>query len=963
VGQVNFCDAAAAHCTDVHLLATAQITHAGTATFKFIPGVGSHSYKAVFLGTTTNASSVSSNAALSVTGKQPTATVIAGTGALGDYFLTATVGGNGSTPPTGSVSFIDTSDEAAAPAMETLSGGAAGLSFLNSSNPATGIDPNSVAVADFNGDGIPDLAVLGVNSGTITVFLGNGDGTFSAGLVQESGPNSDPTCFAVGDFNGDGIPDLAVGVYQSINVFLGKGDGTFGPSVWVSPRYFNFNAVTTAPVVGDFNGDGIADLAIISDGTLDVLLGKGDGTFELAFFQNAPPYAEDGVAMAAGDFTGNGILDLAVVTEQTNTVTVLSGNGDGTFKATGTSIATGVEPSSIAVGDFNGDGNLDLAVSNLGGNLCCEGTVTVLLGDGAGGFTATLESPETGLSSTPYGIAIGDFNGDGIPDLAIANYYSENDTVLLGNGDGTFKAAQNVAAGSASIAIAAADFNGDGVSDLVSIQPDANLATVFLAENQTASATATVTGILLTGNAGTQEVVAGYSGNSGYFSSASAPISLFATEKVTLSSTDLSFGKEQVGDSTTVQNVTLTNISGTALTVRSIYVAGADAASFRTSSTCGGSVAAGASCRIGVVFAPGASGPLSAFITLNSSLSGTPQNMIALTGTGIEATSGSLSLSATGLTLANEPVGYSSAAQSVTLTNTSSATLYFGSIALGGTNSGSFVTSNTCGASLAAGATCKIGVRIVPQATGPLSAAITLTDTAATSPQSISLSGTGITAPAASLTLSSTSLSFGAEAVGFSTAVEEVTVTNTSSVTLYFRIAETGADASSFVTSNTCLPSLAAGAICTISVRMIPQATGPLSAAITLTDTAATSPQSISLGGTGIKAPTASGSLDLSSTSVVFGTETVGVSTNAEEVFVYNPSSVTLYFGIAETGADASSFVISNTCLPSLAAGATCHIGVRFVPQATGPLSATIVLTDNSATSPQIISLSGTGTP
>jgi hypothetical protein len=236
---------------------------------------------------------------------------------------------------------------------------------------------------------------------------------------------------------------------------------------------------------------------------------------------------------------------------------------------------------------------------------------------------------------------------------------------------------------------------------------------------------------------------------------------------------------------------------------------------------------------------------------MNSSLARSAQNIIALAGTGINAPTGTLSLSSTALAFGNEAVGYSTAAPTVTVTNTSSVLIYFGSISLGGPNSGSFVTSNTCGARLAAGASCKIGVRMVPQAPGPLSAAITLTDTAAGSSQTISLSGTGVTPSVASLTLSSTALLFGSEAVGASTGAQNVIVTNTSSVTLYFGITESGANASSFPTSNTCFPSLAAGATCHIGVRMAPQVAGSLSASITLTDNTGTSPQAITLSGTG----------------------------------------------------------------------------------------------------------------
>jgi hypothetical protein len=321
----------------------------------------------------------------------------------------------------------------------------------------------------------------------------------------------------------------------------------------------------------------------------------------------------------------------------------------------------------------------------------------------------------------------------------------------------------------------------------------------------------------------------------------------------------------------------------------------------------------------------------------------------------------SLSLSSTSLSFGNEPVGDSTAAQNVTVTNTSTIALQFTSIKLGGANKSSFITSNTCGSSIAAGATCKIGVRMVPQATGPLTAAITLTDNAADSPQSIALNGTGITPQVSSLSLSSTSLSFGSEPVGYSTAAQNVIVTNTSAVVLYFNsITLAGTNAASFVTSNTCGVSIAAGATCKIGVRMVPQATGPLTAAITLTDNAADSPQSIALNGTGLTPEVSS--LTLSSTSLSFGSETVGISTAAQNVTVTNTSAVVLYFSsITLAGANASSFVTSNTCGTSIAAGATCKIGVRMVPQSTGSLAAAITLTDNAPGSPQTIALAGTG--
>ena len=169
-----------------------------------------------------------------------------------------------------------------------------------------------------------------------------------------------------------------------------------------------------------------------------------------------------------------------------------------------------------------------------------------------------------------------------------------------------------------------------------------------------------------------------------------------------------------------------------------------------------------------------------------------------------------------------------------------------------GANPTSFVSSNTCGASVAPGATCKIGVRFVPTVTGPLPASITLIDNAADSPEIITLSGTGIPLPAASLALSTNNLSFGSESTGSSTVAQNVIVTNTGSGTVYFQsITLAGANPTSFASSNTCGASLATGAICKIGARFVPAVTGALSATITLSDNAGDSPQSITLSGTG----------------------------------------------------------------------------------------------------------------
>src|SRR5208337_2195332 len=209
----------------------------------------------------------------------------------------------------------------------------------------------------------------------------------------------------------------------------------------------------TAPyaiVAGDFTGDGRTDLAVANFSTNDVsvLLGNGDGTF-----QNAVQYAvgTGPYAIVAGDFTGDGRTDLAVANTGSDDVSVLLGNGDGTFQNQ-VPYATGFEPSAIVVGDFNGDGRTDLAVANYGSN-----DVSVLLGNGDGTFQ---NQARYAAGFGPSALVVGDFDGDGdgLTDLAVANYFSNDLTVLLGNGDGTFQNQVRYAAGFGPSALVAGDF-------------------------------------------------------------------------------------------------------------------------------------------------------------------------------------------------------------------------------------------------------------------------------------------------------------------------------------------------------------------------------------------------------------------------------------------------------------------------------------------------------------------------
>ena len=308
-------------------------------------------------------------------------------------------------------------------------------------------------------------------------------------------------------------------------------------------------------------------------------------------------------------------------------------------------------------------------------------------------------------------------------------------------------------------------------------------------------------------------------------------------------------------------------------------------------------------------------------------------------------------LTPTSLVFSTQPIATTSPAKVVTLKNTGTASLTITRIALGGANPGDFVQSNTCGSSLAAGASCAISVTFKPTTSGARSAALGVTDNATGSPQRVSLTGVGTAAK-----LSPSSLNFGDVATGTTSPARVVTLTNVGTTSLTITsIAIAGANVGDFAQTHTCGTSLAPAASCTISITFKPTATGARSAAVSITDNAAGSPQSLPLRGVGTTAK-------LSPTSLNFGSVAVGTTSPATIVTLTNVGTTSLTISsIAITGTNSGNFGQSNTCGTSLAVSASCTISVKFRPTATGARSAAISITDNAAGSPQNVALSGTG--
>jgi len=497
--------------------------------------------------------------------------------------------------------------------------------FQSPLNYNAGVAPVSIVAADFNHDGNLDLAVANSLSTNVNILLGNGDGTFRAGPQNPSLPAFE-NFVAVGDFNGDGKPDIVTVSWSNpckcISVLLGNGDGTFQAAVNTEPPF-----TVESIGIGDFNGDGNLDLATAGDFSINILLGNGDGTF--TYGATYPGEASpDSIAVA--DLNGDHKLDLAISNGASSSLGVLSGNGDGTFQ---TVVYYPVEfPASVKAADVNGDHKLDLVVAN---TLLTSSELTVFLGNGDGTFQSGVSYP---AGNTLYDVAVADFNGDGMKDLAAPDYRSNNVIMLLNTGKfsisptapmvfpnqviGTVSAPQAITltnTGTKALSISSVSASGRfeasnqcGTSVAAGASCDINVSFKPRAAGQTSGL------ITIVDSASTKPQIIEVSG---------------VGTVISFSPQALNFPNQKVGTRSAPITVTLTNKGSTTITLQGVTVSGKNTRDFSENNNCGWFIGPGTSCIINVTFAPGKAGLRSAVLIAGDNGGGSPQT-VPLTGTG-----------------------------------------------------------------------------------------------------------------------------------------------------------------------------------------------------------------------------------------------------------------------------------------------------------------------------------------
>jgi hypothetical protein len=717
--------------------------------------------------------------------------------------------------------------------------------------------PYSAALADFNGDGHVDIATTSFQTGEVSVLLGIGDGTFQAPVDSFTGQS--PTAIAAGDFNGDGIVDLVVAdsnpTAQLLSTLIGNGDGTFQNNISQ-----NLPSNLWSVAVGDFNGDGKLDVAAVIDGTnaVSIFLGQGDGSFDAPVqyptgpMLLSPPYHNVLVA----DFNGDGKLDLAAATD--NGIAVLLGNGNGTFQPfTLVPSLLSYDPGDelLALADMNGDGNADVVKATQ------TGLINVALGNRDGTFQQAQAFQIPSILNTESAV-VGDFNGDGKPDLAFASQSSDVVTILFANGDGTFSGHIEYAAPSVSNNVnfmLAADFNGDGALDMALADFGNGEVSVFV----------------------------------------NRPVAAFTPRA-------LKFASQGIDTTSPEQSLTLNNAGAAPLAITGIGVSG----DFAQTNDCGSSLGIGKACTVKVTFAPTTDGIRNGMLTVTDNASVVPQ-MLTLSGTGTGA----------GFQISVAPG--SSASQTVTAGQVASYSLVFtpvggfnGTLALTCSGAPTAATCTETPASLPLMGTSAMTATINVATTGVAFAPPLVPKSMPAPPDFLRLrfslpwagllvwtlllltllalvagryrrwrivmaatmlvlvwagcGGSRNVSPGPqppAVAISPSGLTFASESQGTTSPAQSVMLTNSGEAAVSIAaISVGGSNPGDFQQTNNCGSSVLAGGNCSISVTFTPTATGSRSASLSVSDNVTGSPQLVNLAGTGAPPATPAGTYTITVT-------------------------------------------------------------------------------------------------
>ena len=673
-----------------------------------------------------------------------------------------------------------------------------GIGFASKVYP-TGSGPVAVATGDFDADGKLDLATANSAGNSVTILLGNGDGSFV--VKREFSTGQIPTGIASGDVNGDGKLDLVTcnqGT-NTVSILLGIGDGTFGPST-------DF-ATGTGPVailLADLNGDGVLDVvtANFNANTVSVQLGNGDGTLRPSVDY---PTGTGPSAIVAGDFNNDGKPDLTTANATANSISLLLGNGDGTFGLK-SDFPTEIEPVSLDKGDFRGDSKLDLVAAAR-----VAAVVSLLPGKGDGTF-----DPKTdlGTDTEPIAVTSADFNADGKLDFLVASsgyhyyyyygsirrgYYVPAVALLPGNGDGSFKNSVSFPLPLVPAGMVTGDFNGDGRIDVAIANTGDDRVTVVL----------------------------------------QSPF-------LNLDPGRLTFSTQATGTTSAPLTVTVQSTGSFPLHVNNALITGGNEGEFSIASdTCSNNaVPSGESCTVSAVFAPSSPGTKYSELEIHSDSPSAP-DLIYLSGRA--ASAGIATPSPTAVDFGNQPVKTMSTPRQVLVTNTGTGPLSVNGVSAAGDFS---IASTTCGSAvLALGAQCSFNVSFSPSGPGPVAGTLTISSDSLSSPTLVALSGNGVPGP--QVVISPASVTFAPQLVGVASAGSSVTITNSGGADLSI----TGISATNlsiFALSHNCPTALSPGSSCTATITFTPLGSLRYIGTLSIADNLTTSPQTVPLSGDGI---------------------------------------------------------------------------------------------------------------